>query len=127
HSHADGSPYPVAECPTHAVLRDGENRRSDGEVMWCRDGSSFPAEHSAYPIVDDGQITGAVVAFSDVSDRKRTERELAIAHEQAMEASRLKSEFLANMSHEIRTPMNGVLGITQLLLETPLTADQREY
>src|SRR5205807_2211375 len=73
HSHADGSPYPVAECPTHAVLRDGENRRSDGEVMWCRDGSSFPAEHSAYPIVDDGQITGAVVAFSDVSDRKRTE------------------------------------------------------
>src|SRR5205807_6506034 len=84
HSHADGSPYPVAECPTYAVLRDGNSCRIDGEVMWCHNGSSFPAEYSAYPIVEGGVTTGTVVAFSDVSERKRTERELALAHEQAM-------------------------------------------
>jgi PAS domain S-box-containing protein len=114
HSKPDGSPYPAAECPSYNALRLGHKVRVDEEVYWHADGRAIPVMYATHPMLQNGEITGAVTSFVDVS----VQRAAAQARERALIAAenlaRLKSEFLANMSHEIRTPLNGVLGFAQI-------------
>jgi PAS domain S-box-containing protein len=97
-----------------------ERRRQLGGVE--RTLSTMKVPHRA----PSGEVIGLIGISRDITERRRVELELQKAKEAAEAASRSKSEFLANISHEIRTPMNGILGMTQLLLDSTLTREQRE-
>lgn len=75
HSYPDSKPYPMEECPIYKSLKMGEGIRRDDEILWRKDGTSFPVEYSSYPIFDKNTITGAVITFNDISARKKLEWE----------------------------------------------------
>jgi PAS domain S-box-containing protein len=79
HSHADGSHYPVEDCPIYKAVRDGVVHEGRQEVFWRRDGSVFPVEFTSTPVISDGRIAGAVVVFRDITERRNTENQLQSA------------------------------------------------
>ena len=94
--------------------------RGDGQYAYVLDRGYVMHDNS-------GRAVRMIGAIMDITARKQVERETQLAKEAAEAANQAKSEFVANMSHEIRTPMNGVLGMTDLLLETELNSEQREF
>ena len=119
------NPRPVIDKILPATLAGGWS----GEVLnRRRGGEEFPVFLSTSVVRNEKNEPIALIGVAiDITARKQQERLLVEAREAAEAAARTKSQFLAAMSHEIRTPMNGVIGMTELLLNTPLTADQRDF
>jgi PAS domain S-box-containing protein len=88
HHHEDGRPYPAADCPILRAVREGQPLRADDEVFWRKDGSLMPVAYAVYPMVIGGRSAGAVLTFSDATERRRAQaererlyREVQAAHE----------------------------------------------
>jgi PAS domain S-box-containing protein len=105
--------------------RQGELNNSEG-VLRRKDGTLIPVIGSAVPFDLEGEKC-ALCIIRDITQSKAAERELSLAHEAALAASRAKSEFLSSMSHEIRTPMHVILGMAEVLSETQLDPKQHLY
>jgi two-component system, OmpR family, sensor histidine kinase VicK len=94
HSNADGSPSAKATNLIYQSMCRREQIRMRDEVFWRKDGTALPIEYSASPLIENGQVSGMVVAFQDVSERRRLER--------------MKDEFISTVSHELRTPLTSL-------------------
>jgi PAS domain S-box-containing protein len=101
HTKADGTPYPASECPIYNCLRSDEAVRVSDEVFWRKDGTSFPVEYVSRPLINEGVITGIVVAFEDITERRRLEQ--------------MKDEFISTVSHELRTPLTSLSAALNLI------------
>ena len=122
HSHADGSLFPLKECPIYAAFRDGDIKRIGEDWFWRRDGSGFPVEYTSTPIMDNGHPVGAVVVFRDISARQRAETELrsaldeveSLRHRLEMENAYLQEELSAEHHfHEIVGRSDAIRGIVR--------------
>uniref|UniRef100_V5GG36 histidine kinase n=2 Tax=Kalmanozyma brasiliensis (strain GHG001) TaxID=1365824 RepID=V5GG36_KALBG len=127
----------IREAIGRALNGESVVQEMEIEGRWFRTQYTPQRDESYEHEATEGNIIGVVGASMDITDRRRAELKLeesmhersrALAAETAAkEASRIKSEFLANMSHEIRTPIAGVIGLSELLCDTPLSKEQRDF
>jgi PAS domain S-box-containing protein len=122
--HADGSPYPLEECPIYQASQRGDSATREDEVFWRKDGTPLSVEYSTSPIGSAAGKRGAVVAFADISDRKRTEAErkrAAVEREQLIKAlARSNTEldqFAYVASHDLKAPLRGIANLSQWIEE----------
>jgi len=129
HTRADGQAYPPDQGPVHTTLSRGEILHRDRDVFWCRDGSSFPVEYTCAPLREEGGVSGAVLVFKDITERRQAERRLQRIHEalvrshrelgeaqqRLIQAAKLESvgRLAAGVAHEVKNP----LAIIQLGLD----------
>ncbi|ULA58299.1 MAG: Putative Hybrid sensor histidine kinase [Nitrospira sp.] len=122
----DGAAYLRPRCHIHETLVDGKGRKIDDEVYWRKDGTSFPVEYSSFPVIEQDLVTGAVVVFLDITDRKRAEQQLTASHDQLRKlTARLESvreEERILIAREIHDELGQAL--TGVKLELSLLRDQ---
>jgi PAS domain S-box-containing protein len=103
HSHADGRHYPECDCPIFNAFRRGLPCRVDDEVLWRADGSAFPAEYSSYPVIDEGQVRGAVVTFVDITERRRAQDLLRRTNEELERRVAERTRELRDLAQHLET------------------------
>jgi PAS domain S-box-containing protein len=113
HTRPNGTAYPVEACRIYQAFREERGTHVGDEIVWRADGTSFPAEYWSYPLHHDGELTGCVVAFVDISERKRAEEEL-----RQIEKLSALGKLSAGLAHELNNPAAAARRAAEQMAET---------
>lgn len=108
HSHSDGARMPVEHCRIFSAFKEGQGCRVEDEVLWRRDGTAFPVEYASYPIRDGEQVLGAVVTFTDITQRKATEAALRTARDELEKRVAERTSELSSAHEQLRLAHDGL-------------------
>ena len=118
HTKADGGKHSESECPVHLALGSGENVRVPDDVLWRKDGTSFPVQLIVNPMKDGRKVRGVVLTFTDMTEIRAAEAAL-------QEAVRARDEVLAVVSHDLRNPIDTIAAAVELLSDVSLPQDRQ--
>jgi formate hydrogenlyase transcriptional activator len=100
HTHKDGTPFPIEECPIYIGFHEGRGVHIDDDVFWRKDGTSFPAEYWSHPMLRQGKTVGAVVTFFDITERKRAEETLRTSEQRKRSLLEVNNAIINNLTQE---------------------------
>ncbi len=118
HTRADGTAHPADECTVRSTLDSGEPSQVADDVLWRKDGKSFPVRLSAIPMTDGLEVRGVVLTFSDMTEIRRTETALR-------DAVQARDDVIAVVSHDLRNPVGTVAAAAELIQDIPLSEERR--
>ncbi|MBF0528462.1 MAG: PAS domain S-box protein, partial [Deltaproteobacteria bacterium] len=121
HSYLGGRHYSVEDCPIFKAFQKGEGTHIDNEVLWRKDGTSFPAEYWSFPMCKEGVVIGAVVTFLDITERKRADEDKERLQNKLLQAQKMEAigTMAGGIAHDFNNILGAILGYNQLaLLET---------
>jgi two-component system, cell cycle sensor histidine kinase and response regulator CckA len=120
HSRADGTPYPIEDCPIFLSMQQGTTHSGADEVFWRKDGSCFPVSYTSTPIEEDGVVSGTVVTFEDITERTALEEQLR--QSQKMDAV---GQLAGGIAHDLNNLLTAILGNCELMFDDLLTEGAR--
>src|SRR6266498_847302 len=100
HTHKDGTPFPIDECPIYVGFHENRGVYIDDDIFWRKDGTNFPVEYWSHPMVRDGKTVGAVITFFDISERKKAEEELRKSEQRKCTLLEINNAIINNLTQE---------------------------
>ena len=113
HTKADGGEHSESDCPVHIALGSGETVRVAEDLLWRKDGTSFPVQLIVSPMKDARKVRGVVLTFTDMTEIRAAEAALR-------DAVRARDEVLAVVSHDLRNPVGTIAAAAELLADVPM-------
>ena len=100
HTHKDGTPFPIDECPIYIGFHENRGVYIDDDIFWKKDGTNFPVEYWSHPMVRDGKTVGAVITFFDITERKKAEEELRKSDQRKCTLLEINNAIINNLTQE---------------------------